>query len=93
LKRAGWKLVYIHPAFFKPKLYRKANLALSNFRNSIIPTKLVGLKTYIYNGAWALTKVIEEKMVGLKIGEVSITKKFEGQAQTKRKTKRKTKKK
>lgn len=31
-------------------------------------------------------------MVGLKVGEFSITKKFDGQAQNKRKTKRKTKK-
>jgi len=93
LKRSSWKLVYMHSAFFKPKLYRKMNLALSNFRNSIIPSKFVGYKTYIYNGAWTLTKVIEDKMVGLKIGEFSLTKKFEGQAQTKRKTKRKTKKK
>jgi len=36
---------------------------------------------------------MEEKMVGLKVGEFSFTKKFEGQTQTKRKTKRKTKKK
>jgi len=39
-----------------------------------------------------LTKLLDERMVGHKFGEFSLTKRFECQAQNKRKTKRKTKK-
>ena len=39
-----------------------------------------------------MTRLIEDKMKGCKIGELSITKKFDRQGKTKRKTKRKTKK-
>ena len=93
MKKSNWKLSYIHPWFFKKSFVKKSrNLVLSNFRNSTIIPKMIGLKASIYNGAWLLTKTFEEKMVGLKVGEFSITKKFDGQAQNKRKTKRKTKK-
>jgi ribosomal protein S19 len=46
----------------------------------------------MYTGHNVVSKLLTESMVGFKIGEYALTKKFDGQAQTKRKTKRKTKK-
>lgn len=92
MKKSSWKLQYINPNFFTKRMYAKQNLALSIYRNSSISSKLIGKKIFVYNGAWLLTKTIDERMVGRKIGELSITKKFDGQALNKRKTKRRTKK-
>jgi len=92
MKRSQWKITYIHPLFFRKSFYTKQPLILSRHRNSIVNTKLIGAKIHIYNGAWLLTKLVEPFMVGHKIGSFSITKKFDCQAQNKRKTKRKTKK-
>lgn len=92
MKKSSWKLPYINPNFFTKRMYKKNTLALSIYRNSLISSKLVGKKIFVYNGAWLLTKTIDERMVGFKIGELSITKKFDGQALNKRKVKRKTKK-
>ena len=57
----------------------------------MIPYPYIGRRGYIYNGSWPLTVSFDEKMVGFKIGEFSITKKFDKQLQRKRKTKRRTK--
>lgn len=47
---------------------------------------------YLY-GAWLLTKNIEEQMVGMKIGEFSLSKRFDCQLQKKKvKIKRRVKK-
>lgn len=47
---------------------------------------------YLY-GAWLLTKNIDERMVGLKIGEFSVSKRFDKQLQKKKtRVKRKPKK-
>ena len=86
------EVTYIHPIFFKNRLYNKRILNVSQFRNSTIINKLIGLKMHVYNGLWLLTKIIDERMLKYKIGSFSITKKFDGQTQKKRKTKRKTKK-
>ena len=92
MKKSRWKLPYIHPSFFKKsKCKGKKNIALSNFRNSMITFPYVGRRGYIYNGAWSLTTLFEDSMVGFKIGEFSMTKKFDTQLQKKRKTRRKTK--
>jgi ribosomal protein S19 len=69
----------------------KQNLILSKFRNATIARPMVGLRVIVYNGAWMLTKIINDQMVGHKIGQFSHTKRFDGQSQNKRKTKRKTK--
>ena len=90
-KKANWKLPYIPLRWLSSKNYLKPNLTLSKFRNAIITKSLVGLRANIYNGAWLLTKTFDERMVGCKVGEFSITKRFDAQAQNKRKTKRKTK--
>lgn len=72
------KITLHHPSFFKKRKYGVTkNIALSNFRNSTITFPYIGRKGYIYNGAWSLTKTIEENMVGFKFGEYSITKKFD----------------
>jgi len=92
MKRSQWKISYMHPIFFRKSFYTKSPLILSRFRNSIVSSKLIGSKIHIYNGAWLLTRLVEPNMVGHKIGSFSITKKFDCQAQNKRKSKRKTKK-
>ena len=63
--------------FKKRKCQQVKNLALSNFRNSTITYPYIGKRGYIYNGSWPLTTLFEEKMVGFKIGDFSITKKFD----------------
>jgi len=94
MKKSKWKLPYIHSLFFKKRKCKQVkNLALSNFRNSTISYPYIGKRGYIYNGLWPLTTLFEEKMVGFKIGDFSITKKFDTQLQKKRKTQRRTKKK
>jgi len=53
---------------------------------------MLGLRVQVYNGVWPLTKLLDERMVGLKLGEFSHTKRFDGQNLAKRRTRRKTKK-
>jgi len=91
MKKSVWKLNYIHPMFFKLKIYKKTTIGVSNYRHSSIIPQLIGRKIYIYNGAWKLTKKIDVSMLGLKIGEFSKTKEFSCQSQTKQKSKRKSK--
>lgn len=91
MDKSNWKLPYIPLKWMVKKTYLKQNSTLSRFRNAIISKRMIGLRANIYNGAWLLTKTFDERMVGCKIGEFSITKRFDAQAQNKRKTKRKTK--
>lgn len=70
----------------------KQNIILSRFRNSTISKRMLGLRVQVYNGVWPLTKLLDERMVGLKLGEFSHTKRFDGQNLAKRRTRRKTKK-
>jgi len=93
MKKSRWKLPYIHSSFFKKrKIFSTKTLGLSNFRNSTIPATFCGRRCYIHNGAWALTTKIEENMIGFKVGDFSITKKFNGQRGLKRKTHKRSKK-
>lgn len=89
MKKSIWKLVYINPKFFKKQLYKNSTLQLSKYRSSTVFSKLIGYKVIIYNGAWPLTKVITEAMVGLKLGELSISKKYNRQGKKKGKKKKK----
>lgn len=66
----------------------KRTLNLTKFRNSSIPFYLVGKKICISNGAWLLTKNIEESMVGMKVGEFSLSKRSDRQLQDKQRLKR-----
>jgi ribosomal protein S19 len=91
MKRAIWKLPYIHLNLLN-KSYYKQKCDWSKFRNSSIPNNFINSHIRVYNGAWFLTKTIDELMIGKKIGEFSITKKFDCQIQRKKKTKRKTNK-
>jgi len=94
MKRSLWKLPYISKNLFdKRKISTKRSLNLTDFRASTIPAYFVGKKVCIYNGAWLLTKNIDERMVGLKIGEFSVSKRFDKQLQKKKtRVKRKPKK-
>jgi ribosomal protein S19 len=56
----------------KKLFYKK--IILSNYRSAIISKRLVGLRINVYNGAWLLTKTLDERMVGRKIGEFSMSK-------------------
>jgi len=91
MKRSIWKYPYIPLNFFKKRFLLKSNLSLSSFRHCLVPRPFIGRKGFIYNGAWFKTKNFEESMVGCKIGEFAITKKFDGQLRRKHKTKKKTK--
>jgi hypothetical protein len=42
------KLSYIHPMFFKSKIYKKITIGLSNYRHSSIIPQLIGRKVYVY---------------------------------------------
>jgi ribosomal protein S19 len=71
----------------KKLFYKK--IILSNYRSAIISKRLVGLRINVYNGAWLLTKTLDERMVGRKIGEFSMTKRFDTQRNGKKKSKKK----
>lgn len=89
MKKSTWKLAYINPKFFKKTIYKNSTLHLSKYRSSTIFSKLIGHKVVIYNGAWPLTKLITEAMIGLKLGELSISKKYNHQGKKKRKKNKK----
>lgn len=89
MKKSVWKLNYIHPMFFKSKIYKKSTLGLSNYRQSSVIPQLIGKKVYIYNGAWKLTKKLEVSMIGFKLGVFSKTKEFSCQTKSKHKSKHK----
>lgn len=92
MKKSRWKLPYIQSSFFKKTKLRKwKDIPYTTLRNSTIPYTYIGKRGYVYNGAWKSTILIDEKMVGFKIGEFVITKQFDKQLQRKRKTQRRTK--
>lgn len=78
MKRSRWKLAYIHPGLLKK---RKASsikaINFTGFRGSTISPLYIGRRGYIYNGRWSQTIVLEADSLGHKIGEYSITKKFD----------------
>jgi len=69
MKRSVFKLPYYGKRLFK-NLSEKSIFKLSGYRSSNIPFHLVNKKVSMYNGAWLLTRKLEETMVGLKIGEI-----------------------
>jgi len=94
MKRSRWKLSYIHSGLLKKRTaFSVKAINFTGFRSSTIPVIYIGRRGYIYNGRWSQTIVFEADSLGHKIGEYSITKKFDTQLRQKRKTKRRTKKK
>jgi len=92
MKRSRWKLSYIHSALVKKrKVFSSKAINFTGFRSSTIPSLYIGRRGYIYNGRWSQTIVFEADTLGHKIGEYSITKKFDSQLRQKRKTKRRSK--
>lgn len=91
MKRAVWKLPFIHNVFFKKRLLVKK---LFNFklRNSSIPYSLVDKRIRIYNGIWFLSHDVALNTVGFKLGEFSFTKRCDTQIHLKSKSKKKSKK-
>jgi len=62
------------------------------FRNTTIVPFMIGKKLCLYNGAWFLTKNVEETMLHFKTGVFSITKCFDAQNQSRVKRKKKIQK-
>lgn len=92
MKRVIWKLPYIKPVLLKNNKLKKKNLKFS-FRNSIIPHRYLDKRVSIYNGIWFLSKEINKNMIGLKLGELSFTKRCDTQLHIRKKSKKKSKKK
>jgi ribosomal protein S19 len=78
MKRSRWKLAYIHSGLIKKRTAFSAKaINFTGFRGSTIPLIYIGRRGYIYNGRWSQTIVFESDTLGHKIGEYSITKKFD----------------
>jgi small subunit ribosomal protein S19 len=75
--------------YIDEKLAKKVALALQSgnrkpiktwARTSVITPDMVGLTIAVYNGKKHEEVIIEESMIGHKLGEFSLTRKFKGHA-------------
>ena len=72
--RAHWKGVFFHKNILKKKI-NKDSLRKIWFRNSTIPSSLIGQIVYVHNGKIFKPLVITREKVGFKFGEFSFTRK------------------
>lgn len=93
MKRSVWKLPFVNPALMKLKNFNddSQKTKILWFRNSVIPSFMVGRRVRVYNGAWYLVQTISSDMVGSKFGEYSLTKRSDSQLQSRMKAKKKLK--
>lgn len=80
-KRSTWKGPFIEPKLLKRVQIRSKVKSMKTIktwsRSSTILPNFIGLKILIHNGKNFLPIYINEKMVGRKLGEFSVTRKFD----------------
>lgn len=74
-KRSLWKGPFINKFFLESTLIRNENRVRTKSRNSYILPYLIGKKLEVHNGKDFVRATITSSMVGLKLGELSLTRK------------------
>lgn len=74
MKRSVWKIPYVSPCFFSKIFFEEVKELKSFSRNSLITDFFLKKKILIYSGRSWVKLTVQKTMVGLKLGEFSITK-------------------
>lgn len=74
MKRSIWKVPFIAPCFFSKSFFDGSKEIKTFYRNSLITEFFLKKKILIYSGKSWVKLVVQKPMVGLKLGEFSITK-------------------
>lgn len=73
--RSLWKGPFVNKFFMESTLIRNENYVRTKSRSSYILPYLIGRKLEVYNGKDFVRVTITSSMVGLKLGELSLTRK------------------
>jgi small subunit ribosomal protein S19 len=74
MTRSTWKTPYSTTSILKKLKQRKTSISLFTKNATILP-QLVGLTIHVYNGQRLLPVLIQEPMIGHKLGEFVLTRK------------------
>jgi ribosomal protein S19 len=74
LKRSVWKVPFVSPCFFSQNFFEEAKEIKTFCRSSLITDFFLKKKVLIYSGKSWVKLLVQKPMIGLKLGEFSITK-------------------
>lgn len=74
MKRSVWKIPYVSPCFFSKNFFEEFKEFKTFSRSSLITDFFFKKKVLIYSGRSWVKLNVQKSMVGLKLGEFSITK-------------------
>lgn len=92
MKRSSWKLPYLNPNVYRSSYIRK-KVIMFKARNFVLSKALLDKRLCIYNGTWFLSSDISNNFIGLRLGQLSFTKRSDSQLHLKKKSKKKSNKK
>lgn len=73
--RSGWKLPFINNIFLSNLFFKSSNF-ITSMRSCTILPHFIGKKIRIYSGRTWKSLIVNKFMVGMKLGEFSISKIF-----------------
>lgn len=74
MKRAVWKVPYVSPFFFSKKVLEGNEVIKTDVRKTLISQYFFKKKFLVYAGRLWVRVNIKKPMIGLKLGEFSVTK-------------------
>ena len=74
MKRAVWKVPYVSPFFFSKKILEENEGTKTYVRKTLITRYFYKKKFFVYAGRLWIRVTIKKPMIGLKLGEFSVTK-------------------
>ena len=75
MKRAVWKIPYVSPFFFSKKVLEENEEGIKTYvRKTLITQYFFKKKFFVYSGRLWIRVNIKKPMIGLKLGEFSVTK-------------------
>lgn len=74
MKRSVWKVPYVSPFFFSKKKLEENEVIKTYVRRTIITQYIFKKKFLVYSGRLWIRVNIKKPMIGLKLGEFSVTK-------------------